>query len=154
MRRTTRHFFLSTSLLLSLTFILAPVSAQDEPANGPAYRDYKGVQIGMSTEEARRKLGDPQEKGEQQDFYVFSEKETAQVFYDDAKKVMAVAVIYVGKDSGAPECRKVLGADIEAKPDGSMHQLTRYPKAGYWVSYSRTTGDSPITSVTMQKLKP
>jgi len=143
MWRTIKQFPLPLCLLL---LTLAPVFAQEKPADEPAYRDYKGVQIGMSVEEARRKLGDPEEKSDRQDFYAFSEKETAQVFYDGEKKVMAVAVIYFGKDGGAPEAKKVLGADVEAKSDGSVYQLTRYPKAGYWVCYSRTTGDSPVTT--------
>ena len=74
----------------------------------------------------------------------------AQVFYE-GKKVSAISINYVG-ESGAPECQKVLGTAAEAKPDGSMHKLVRYPKAGYWVSYSRTAGDSPLITITMQKI--
>lgn len=118
--------------------------------DGPVFRDYKGVCIGMSAEEARQKLGNPQEKSDTQDFFVFSDKEMAQVFYEK-EKVIAVSVNYVDA-SGAPECKNVLGTTAEAKPDGSVHKLVRYPKAGYWVSYSRTAGDSPLVTVTMQKI--
>jgi hypothetical protein len=45
-----------------------------------------------------------------------------------------------------------MGDELEARPDGSLYKLVRYPKAGYWVSYSRTAGNSPIVSVTMQKM--
>ena len=45
----------------------------------PLYRDYKGVSIGMTAEEARARLGKPMTKGDDQDFYVISEKETVQV---------------------------------------------------------------------------
>ena len=117
----------------------------------PTYRDYKGVSIGMAAEEVRRKLGAPQDKSDAQDFFVFSEKETAQVVYDSAKKVSAVAVIYMNAGDSAPTCKAVLGTDLEAKADGSMYKLVRYPKAGYWVSYSRTAGDTPLVTVTMQK---
>jgi hypothetical protein len=117
----------------------------------PVFHDYKGVQIGMNADEARRKLGEPKEKGDTQDFYVFSEKETAQVFYDGSKNVMAISVDYLGEGSGAPNCKSVLGAEIEHKADGSMYKMVRYPKQGYWVSYNRTAGDPPIITVTMQK---
>jgi hypothetical protein len=50
--------------------------------------------------------------------------------------------------------QQVSGADIDTKPDGSKYRLVRYPKAGYWVSYSRTAGDTPIVTVTIQKLPP
>ena len=40
------------------------------------------------------------------------------------------------------------------KDDGSVYKMIRFPKAGCWVSYLRTSGDSPMTIVTMQKLQP
>jgi hypothetical protein len=117
----------------------------------PLYIGYKGVSIGMDAVEARKKLGDPSDKGDTQDFYVFSDKETAQVFYDKGK-VMAVSVNYLG-DKSAPLPKVVLGLDIEAKADGGMYKLVRYPEAGYWVSYNRTGGEDPLITVTMQKIQ-
>jgi hypothetical protein len=52
----------------------------------------------------------------------------------------------------APAPSAVVGSDIEARPDGSLYQMVRYPKAGYRVSYSRTAGNSTIVSVMMQKM--
>lgn len=120
--------------------------------DAPPFSEYKGVRIGMTTVEARQKLGNPSDKSDAQDFYVISDNETAQVYYDATKKVSAMAIVFVGKDANAPTAKAVLGADIEAKPDGSLHKLERYPKAGYWVSYSRTAGDAPLVSITMQKM--
>jgi hypothetical protein len=117
----------------------------------PLYVEYKGVSIGMDAGEARKKLGDPSDKSDTQDFYVFSEKETAQVFYNKGK-VMAVSVNYLS-DKSAPLPKVVLGLDIEAKADGGMYKLVRYPEAGYWVSYNRTGGDDPLVTVTMQKIQ-
>ena len=117
----------------------------------PLYVEYKGVRIGMEATEVRKKLGDPSDKSDAQDFYMFSDKETAQVFYDKGK-VMAVSVNYLGEKS-APLPKDVLGMDIEAKPDGGMYKLVRYPEAGYFVSYNRTGGDDPLVTVTMQKIQ-
>ncbi|MDT5062155.1 MAG: hypothetical protein QOH63_2614 [Acidobacteriota bacterium] len=117
----------------------------------PIYVGYKGVSIGMDAVEARKKLGDPKDKSDAQDFYIFSDKETAQVFYDKGK-VMAVSVNYLG-DKNAPLPKVVLGLDIEAKADGGMYKLVRYPEAGYWVSYNRTGGDDPLVTVTMQRIQ-
>ncbi|HKP72700.1 MAG TPA: hypothetical protein VJT82_07165, partial [Pyrinomonadaceae bacterium] len=64
----------------------------------------------------------------------------------------AIALIYMNAGAKAPTAASVLGSDIEAKPDGSLYKMARYPKAGYWVSYSRTSGDSPLVSVTIQKI--
>lgn len=117
----------------------------------PVFSEYKGVKIGMAADEVRKKLGTPQDMSDTQDFYVISEKETAQVFYDAEKKVTAISIDYIGEGSGAPHCKAIVGTDIECKADGSMYRLVRYPKQGYWVSYNRTAGNSPTVSVTIQK---
>jgi hypothetical protein len=130
----------------------SPVVEPTRDEDAPPYREYKGVRIGMTCDEARKLLGVPADKGDAQDFYIFSETETAQVFYDKDKKVFAVAAVYSnGTASGVPTPKAVLGSEIEPKPDGSLHKMVAYPKAGYWVSYSRTSGDSPLVTVTMQK---
>jgi hypothetical protein len=119
--------------------------------NVPVFADYRGIKIGMSADEVRSKL-DGVKKGEQQDFLTYSEHESAQIYYDDKGKVTAISIDYFGAASGAPTPETVLGAAIQAKPDGSMYQLNRYREAGYWVSYNRTAGDKPIITITMQKM--
>ena len=104
----------------------------------------------MTTEEVRAKL-DRLKKGDGQDFLVFSEHESAQIYYDKNGKVTAISIDYFG-DSKAPQPEAVLGVALQAKADGSMYQLNRYPGAGYWVSYNRTAGDKPIVTITMQKM--
>jgi len=53
--------------------------------------------------------------------------------------------------SQIPDPKNVVG-ELEIKTDGSAYKLVRYPKAGYWVSYSRTAGKDPTTTITMQKI--
>jgi hypothetical protein len=67
--------------------------------------------------------------------------------------VKAIAITYSGDDHNAPTSQAVLGEEIQAKPDGSVYELKRYPAAGYWVAYSRTAGDKPVITVTVQKLQ-
>ena len=132
----------------------AKTEAAPDVIEHPLYREYKGIAIGASADDVRGKLGEPTEKSDAQDYYVFSEKETAQFYYDNAKKVKAIAIDYVGEASGAPDYKTVVGAEIDTKADGSMYKLVRYPSAGYWVSYNRTAPPAPIISVTMQKIGP
>ena len=127
----------------------AQAQAQTEE---PLLREYRGVQIGMAAEQVKQKLGTPRDTADRQDFFVFSESESAQVFYDAQRKVFAVSVNYLGDISGAPAPEKVFGAPVEAKPDGSIYKMVRYQRAGYFVVYTRTADDSPLVSVTMQKI--
>ncbi|HLL73691.1 MAG TPA: hypothetical protein VK421_00225 [Pyrinomonadaceae bacterium] len=137
---------------LALCLAALPAAAQDD-AKQPAYRDYKGVHIGMTAEEARAKLGDPTDKGDTQDFYSVNDKQSVQVYYGADKKVSAVVVTYLDGGAGAPNPKSIFGSDAEAKPDGSIHKLERYPKAGFWLSYSRTAGDAPLVVVTLSKIQ-
>ncbi len=118
--------------------------------NTPVFTDYRGVTIGMSVDEVRAKL-DRLNKGKGQDFLVISERESAQIYYDAEGKVSAISIDYLDS-SNAPDPNSVLGVALEAKADGSMYQLNRYPNQGYWVSYNRTAGEKPIVTITMQKM--
>jgi hypothetical protein len=180
MLKIQRTFIESCLLILLLTtlFLLLSVSAKgQDPADAqstnaeaanrtelaevrqpntaieldPVYKDFMGVTIGTDAKEVRETLGHLKDKGEHQDFFVFSDSQSAQIFYDEGK-VNAITVDYVVKGGEAPTPESVLGESVQAKPDGSMYQLKRYPEAGYWVAYSRTAGDSPIVTVTIQKI--
>ncbi|HKS28898.1 MAG TPA: hypothetical protein VJS44_13820 [Pyrinomonadaceae bacterium] len=137
-------------LLALAASVPAQKSGKDE---APCFSEYRGVQIGMKIDDARLKLGKPKEMADELDIYNFSEKESAQVYYDKtSQKITAISVDYVGATE-APECRKVTGTEADSKADGSKFKLVRYPKAGYWVSYNRTAGATPIVTVTMQKIQ-
>jgi hypothetical protein len=158
--RTGKFTFL---VLASLVLIgLAPInsraqrtraSALDEPENRPAFSDFKGVRIGMLAEEARKKLGSARDKTDEQDLYVYNDTQVVQVFYDKKSSVTAISIDYMAGASDIPSARDVLGTEAAAKPDGSIYKMLRYPKAGYWVSYSRTAGNETTTTVTMQKIE-
>lgn len=60
-------------------------------ANAPVFTDYRGISIGMSAEEVRSTLNNLK-KDKTQDVFVFSEKESAQIYYDDKGKVSAISI--------------------------------------------------------------
>jgi hypothetical protein len=121
--------------------------------NRPAFSEFKGVSIGMPADEARKKLGSPRDKSPEQDFYMFGDNQAVQVFYDKAGAVSAISIDFMSGASGAPSSKDVLGAEAEKKADGSVYKLIRYPKVGYWVSYSRTAGADATVTITMQKIQ-
>jgi hypothetical protein len=160
--RSSKFWLLSRVLLVALSFTLASAAlaqtAQKRPVGGgeeePVFHDYRGVKLGWLADEVRKKLGDPANKSEEQDYYEFGENERVQVYYDKAtRQVTAISVDYMTGAPGILTPQQVFGSDFEGKSDGSKSKLVRYPKAGYWVSYSRTAGDKPIISVTIQKMQ-
>jgi outer membrane protein assembly factor BamE (lipoprotein component of BamABCDE complex) len=122
-----------------------------EPDN-PAFTDFRGVKLGMTADDARKKLGSPRDKGSDQDFYLFDENKAVQVYYDKSGMVSAISIDFMSGANGIPTPKEVLGSEPDTKSDGSLYKMIRYPKAGYWVSYSRTAGTSPTTTITMQKI--
>ena len=158
--RSSKFWLLDRVLLVVITLTIAGVSLAQttrKPTgtreDDPVFLDYRGVKIGWLADEVRKKLGDPANKGEEQDYYRFGENEACQILYDKAtSKVTAISVDFMNGAREVITPQQVFGSDFEAKPDGSKYKLVRYPKAGYWVSYSRTAGDTPIITVTIQKL--
>ena len=119
-------------------------------AQQPLFSEYKGIRLDMTAEEVRAKLGEPTMKADDQDYYVFSENETAQFAYDKAHRVIAISIDYTGPN--APEARKVVGTSIEPAANGSLHKMVRYEAHGFWVCYNRTAGANPIVTITIQKI--
>ena len=162
--RSSKFWLLNRALLVVISLTICGVSFAQTPRHRtgatppaeepPVFLDYRGVKIGWLADEVRKKLGNPADKGDEQDLFVFGEKETCQVIYDKAtRKVTAISVDFMNGASSPITPQQVFGSDIESKSDGSKYRLVRYPKAGYWVSYNRTAGDTPMITITMQKLQ-
>ncbi|HEX8148838.1 MAG TPA: hypothetical protein VF591_16770 [Pyrinomonadaceae bacterium] len=151
--RTPALSALALALLAALALLPAALAQKpaDHPKDEPPFSAYKGVRIGMSAEEARKLLGNPTDKDDKQEVFAVSDDESCQVYYDAAKKVSAVSITYFS-NKAVPAAKSVLGEEPVAKQDGSFSKLIRFPKAGYWVSYTRTSGDSPMTIIAMQKI--
>jgi hypothetical protein len=159
--RSSKLWMLNRAALAGVCLLLAAISVAAQTTrkaaandDDPVFLEYRGIQIGWLADEVRKKLGTPLDKGDEQDLFVFNEKETCQVIYDKAtRKVTAISVDFMNGASSPITPQQVFGADIEAKSDGSKYRLVRYPKAGYWVSYNRTAGETPMITITMQKLQ-
>jgi hypothetical protein len=138
--------------LTSLMTVPIAQSQRKAEDDSSVLHDYRGIQLGMLADEVRKKLGDPKDKSDEQDFYLFGETETAQIVYDKTRKVVTISADFLTAATGIPTCKQVFGAEAEAKADGSVYKMVRFPKAGYWLSYNRTGGNSPLTTVTLQRI--
>ncbi|HMJ09488.1 MAG TPA: hypothetical protein VK468_10810 [Pyrinomonadaceae bacterium] len=121
----------------------------------PVVSDVKGISIGMTADEVKKALGDPQLDDATSMYFELKNGESLQLQLGDDKKVTVISAMYSGKDAKAPEITAILGPDVKAEPgeNGRIYKLVRYPSAGFWIAYSRiNSGSSPITSVTIQKL--
>jgi len=123
-------------------------------ADAPAYAGYKGIKIGTAMTDVRTKLGQAKDTSDTEDYFVISDNETVQVLYDPNKTVRVISINFVGAKAGIPTPKEVFGEDAEAKPDGSIYKMVKYPKAGYWIMYNKTGGEDPLVMVTLQKLGP
>ena len=131
--QVVKSCFVFVCALAFLVFPAAKSFAQRQGADNaqPVFSDFKGVRIGMATEEARKKLGSPRDKGDDQDFYIFNDTQAVQVFYDKASKtVTAISIDFMNGANQIPAAKDIVGSEPEAKADGSAYKMVRYPKAG------------------------
>ena len=152
-RNTVRLFCLG---ILSLVVCAAAAGQPRSNAQGedrPLFAQFHGVSIGMPADEVRKKLGGPQDKGDDVDIFSLNDNKSVQVYYDKAKTVSAISIDFMSGATDAPAAKDVVGSEPDTRPDGSAYKMVRYPKAGYWVSYSKTAGTTPTITITMQKIE-
>jgi len=113
------------------------------------YREYRGVRLGMTAAEVRAKLGEPSLKSDEQDFFVISANERAQIAYNAAQKVMTISTDYTsGVD--APDYKTVVGEGLLIqRPDGSLFRMVMYDSERFWVSYNKSASTVPVVTITI-----
>jgi hypothetical protein len=135
---------LGALLLLTLGSIIARGQGQ------PAYREYRGIHLGMTATEVRAKLGEPALKSDEQDFFIVSPTETAQIAYNAAQKVMTISTDYT---SSAPDYKTVVGEGLLQKPDGSLFRMVMFDSERVWVSYNKSAAVVPVVTITIGAMK-
>lgn len=159
----TELIFLLLSMLLLLALARITTGQSEAPGtrslksqaqvHQPLYGEYRGVRLGMTAAEVRAKLGPPALKSDEQDFYVISANETAQIAYNAAQKVMTISTDYAG-GVGAPDYRTVVGEGmLLVRPDGSLFRMVMNDAERFWVTYSKTATTAPIVTITIGAYK-
>jgi len=121
----------------------------------PVLQNYKEVKIGATADDVRDRLGKAKIDDKDGFYYEIDDDEMAQIRLDKDKKVRLISITYMSDNKNTPKFEDIFGTDVKAEPgaDGMIYKLVRYPEAGYWVAYSRTVGDKPTVTVTMQKMR-
>lgn len=121
----------------------------------PVLQNYKDVKIGMTADDVRDKLGKAKIDNKDGFYYQINDAEMAQIRLDKDKKVRLISITYTSDNENTPKFEDVFGTDVKAEPgaNGKIYKLVNYRVAGYWVAYSRTAGDKPTVTVTMQKMR-
>jgi hypothetical protein len=156
-------FFLIGALLILVFAAVLARGQGDVPAartlnahaqmQQPLYREYRGVRLGMTAAQVRAKLGEPALKSDEQDFYLISANETAQIAYDTAQKVITISTDYSG-GAGAPDYKSVVGEGVLLeRPNGSLFRMVMYDSERFWVSYSKSATTPPIVTITISAYK-
>jgi hypothetical protein len=144
-------FFAIGVILLLMFAIVANGQTGHSQVQQPLYREYRGVRLGMTAEEARAKLGVPAMMSDEQDFYVFSANETTQIVYAE-QKVVTISADYIG-GIGVPDYKSVVGEGLLERPDGSLFRMVRYDSERFWVSYNKSTSVVPVVTITIGNMK-
>lgn len=121
-------------------------------AQQPLYKEYRGVRLGMTAAAVRAKLGEPALKSDEQDFYVISANETAQIAYNAALEVVTISTDYNG-GVGAPDYKSIVGEGLLERPDGSVFRMVMYDSQRFWVSYNKSATTVPIVTITIGAYK-
>jgi hypothetical protein len=129
----------------------AAIAAQTR-TQASAYREYRGVRLGMTAVETRAKLGEPVMKSDEQDYYVISPNETTQIVYNSAQRVITISTDYMG-GVGAPDYKAVVGEGLLEKPDGSLFRMTMNDTERFWVSFNKSAATVPVVTITIAAYK-
>jgi len=126
--------------------------APTKAAITPLVHSVRDVELGMSIDDVKKKLGRPEVQDDTGLLFTLSGGNSVQIGLDENKHVRTVAVIYGAGSKDAPALKDIFGASAE-DTTGDVYKMERYPDAGYWVSYSRTNSqDKAIVVVTMRKI--
>lgn len=127
----------------------ATIAKSHSEAQQPTYREYRGVRLNMTMEEARAKLGKAEMQSDELDYIVISPNETAQIAYNAAHRVVTISVDYTG-GVGAPDYLTVVGGSLQERPDGSLYRMVEFVAENFWVSYNKSAGAVPTVTITIQ----
>ncbi len=155
----SKHSIMTVAVVMAfgiVTFGQEPSLAQAPAmqAAAPFVNELKGISIGMSPDEVLKKLGKPKASDKSGMLFSLAKNELAQIGIGPKGMVRTIALIYEDGNENAPELEDIFGPAVEVgkNEDGSVYKMVRYDNVGFWLAYSRTGGEDPLTTVTMRRI--
>lgn len=112
-------------------------------------REYKGVRLGMKSEEVQAALGKPENKSEASEEYKLSGDDTLTVHYDSG--LVKALMFYYSDAKNAPTWKDVVGdAEVKVNENGSKFAKVEVSAEKFWVlMYQNKTGTT--TTITISR---
>ncbi|MFL6375744.1 MAG: hypothetical protein ACJ73D_13835 [Pyrinomonadaceae bacterium] len=160
-RKLNTLLLIITVAVVAVTFVVTATGKVSANAATPRampspdkslFSEYRGVKIGMTATDVRAKLGKAKEQTDAQDQFIFNDNESALVYYDGTHAVNAIMITFQGDVKNAPSAKDVFGEDVAPNGEGMVFKMEKYPKAGYWISYTRTSGSDQMVNIALQKM--
>ena len=129
-----------------LSCLSLQVPAQD---TGKCMREYKGVKLGMKTDEVHAALGKPETTGESQEEYKIGGDDLMTVHYDGGS--VKVIQLYFADAKHAPAFKDVVGdAEITQSDSGAKVARRDMTAEKFWVTMFQNK-DASVTTVTISR---
>jgi hypothetical protein len=130
-----------------LSCLSLQVPAQD--AGGKCMREYKGVKLGMKTDDVHAALGKPETTGENQEEYKIGADDLMTVHYDSG--VVKSIQLYFADKTHAPAFKDVVGdVEITQTDTGARRARRDMTSEKFWVSMFQNK-DASVTTVTISR---
>lgn len=138
-----RQFLMSIVMIIALCPVLF--------AKG-VMKEFKGVRLGDAQADVLKKLGAPKSNGGDNEEFGLGGDDSVRITYDEQKMVRSIVIYIYGDNSKAPLREDVTGdAKVETSADGSKISKITLDKEDIYVSMFRSSGDSPMTIITISK---
>ena len=155
----SKHSIMTVAVVMAFGIVtfgqeLPEAHAPAMPAVAPFLSELKGISIGMSPDEVLKRLGKPKASDKSGMLFSLAKNELAQIGLGPKGMVRTIALIYEDGNENAPDLEDIFGpaVDVAKNEDGSVYKMVRYDNVGFWLAYSRTGGEDPLTTVTMRRI--
>jgi hypothetical protein len=139
---------------LSLLILCAPGAIyaglqQGEGKGTKCMREFRGVKLGLKTDEVRAALGKPETSADSRDEYKLGGDDLMTVYYEGG--LVKAIQLYFANSKNVPAWAEVVGnTEIKQNDNGSKHARLVVGEENFWVAMFQNKG-ATITTITISR---